>query len=40
MEHMEAMMAEIEETGECSLPPFSFIPPECVEPIVEELTHG
>ena len=35
MEHMEAMKAEIEETGECSMQPFSFIPPECVEEIVE-----
>ena len=37
MEHMEAMMTEIEETGECTIPPFSFIPPECVDTIVEGL---
>jgi len=37
MEHMEAMMDEIEETGECSMPPFNFIPPECVDQIREGL---
>jgi hypothetical protein len=37
IEHMEAMKTEIEETGECSIPPFSFIPPECESTIVEGL---
>lgn len=39
-EHLEAMIAEIEETGECTMPPFSYIPPECVDTIVEGLING
>jgi hypothetical protein len=37
MEHMEAMKTEIEETGECSMPPFSFVTPEQGDLIVEGL---
>ena len=37
MEHMEAMKDEIEATGECSMPPFSFVTPEQAELIVEGL---
>jgi hypothetical protein len=39
-EHMEAMIAEIEATGECSMPPFSFVTPEQAELIAEELHHA
>ena len=39
IEHMEAMKAEIEETGECSMPPFSFVTPEQAERIFEGLKN-
>lgn len=37
MEHMEAMIAEIEATGECTLPPFSFVTGEQADQIVQDL---
>lgn len=40
MEHMEAMKAEIEETGECSMPPFNFVTPEQGAQIVEGLRNA
>ena len=41
MEHMEKMKAEIEETGECCMPPFSFITPEQADQVAKDLmSHG
>ena len=40
MEHMEAMKDEIEATGECSMPPFSFVTPDQAELIVKGLRDG
>lgn len=40
MEHMEAMKAEIEETGECSMPPFNFVSAEQGAQIAQALLHA
>jgi len=37
MEHMEAMIAEIEATGECTIPPFSFVTDEVADRIAQDL---
>jgi hypothetical protein len=38
--HEAAMIAEIEETGECSIPPFSYLDAETRDVIMRGLSDG